>query len=73
MSRFNGNASVTCTTHMVIGSDSGIGWNANVLDGNMHELTVAGVPWRACRAPGCSRTGSATMYGSGPAPRSSAG
>jgi hypothetical protein len=29
---------------MVIGSDSGIGWTTHIVDGNLHELTVAGVP-----------------------------
>ncbi len=42
--RFNCNASLTCSAHMVIGSDSGIGWNTNIVDGNLHHLTVAGVP-----------------------------
>jgi acetyltransferase-like isoleucine patch superfamily enzyme len=43
LTRFNCNASVTCTAHLVIGSDSGLGWNSNILDGNLHELTMAGV------------------------------
>jgi len=44
LTRFNCNASVTCITHLVLGSDSGLGWNSNILDGNLHELTIAGVP-----------------------------
>jgi tetrahydrodipicolinate N-acetyltransferase len=35
---------VTCITHLVIGSDSGLGWNSDILDGNLPELTIAGVP-----------------------------
>ena len=44
LTRFNCDASVTCLAHIVFGADSGLGWNSNVIDGNAHEITVAGVP-----------------------------
>jgi acetyltransferase-like isoleucine patch superfamily enzyme len=40
----NCNASVTCFWHLKIGARSAISWNTNILDGNAHELVVAGVP-----------------------------
>lgn len=40
----NCNASLTCSGHLAIGARTAISWNTNILDGNMHVLTVAGVP-----------------------------
>jgi acetyltransferase-like isoleucine patch superfamily enzyme len=39
----NFSATITCLKHVRIGSGSGIGWNANLIDGNLHPLTVDGV------------------------------
>jgi acetyltransferase-like isoleucine patch superfamily enzyme len=30
--------------HITIGSNSLISWNANIIDGNAHELIIGGVP-----------------------------
>jgi acetyltransferase-like isoleucine patch superfamily enzyme len=38
------NAAVTCVEHISIASFCAISWNANIIDGNMHELIVDGVP-----------------------------
>jgi acetyltransferase-like isoleucine patch superfamily enzyme len=41
-SYINSDSAVTCFEHIAIGSDCAISWNTNILDGNAHELTVAG-------------------------------
>jgi acetyltransferase-like isoleucine patch superfamily enzyme len=33
---------ITCWDHISIGSECGISWNVNILDGNGHDLTVGG-------------------------------
>ena len=33
---------ITCWEHITIGSECGISWNVNILDGNGHDLTVGG-------------------------------
>jgi acetyltransferase-like isoleucine patch superfamily enzyme len=38
------NAAVTCMEHISIAPFCAISWNANILDGNLHELIVDGVP-----------------------------
>jgi acetyltransferase-like isoleucine patch superfamily enzyme len=35
---------ITCWNHISIGSECGISWNVNILDGNAHEFSVAGKP-----------------------------
>jgi acetyltransferase-like isoleucine patch superfamily enzyme len=40
----NCNSSVTCFAHITIGANCAISWNSNLLDGNAHELIVAGLP-----------------------------
>jgi acetyltransferase-like isoleucine patch superfamily enzyme len=40
----NFSATITCLKQMSIGQGSGIGWNANLVDGNLHPLTVDGTP-----------------------------
>jgi acetyltransferase-like isoleucine patch superfamily enzyme len=35
---------VTCFKHISIGQSCAISWNVNILDGNLHELIVDGVP-----------------------------
>ena len=37
------NATVTCLKHIKIGTDSGIGWNSNIIDGNAHDFIADGV------------------------------
>jgi len=37
-------AAVTCFKHISIAQSCAISWNVNILDGNMHELIVDGVP-----------------------------
>jgi acetyltransferase-like isoleucine patch superfamily enzyme len=39
----NFSATITCLKHISIGRGSGVGWNANLVDGNLHPLTVDGV------------------------------
>jgi acetyltransferase-like isoleucine patch superfamily enzyme len=39
----NFSATITCIKHVSIGWGSGIGWNANLVDGNLHPLTIDGV------------------------------
>jgi acetyltransferase-like isoleucine patch superfamily enzyme len=39
----NFSATITCVKHVSIGWGSAIGWNANLLDGNLHPLTIDGV------------------------------
>jgi acetyltransferase-like isoleucine patch superfamily enzyme len=39
----NFDTAITCFEHISIGSRVAISWNANVFDGNMHELIVNGV------------------------------
>lgn len=39
----NFNAAITCFKHISIGLNSAIGWNSNIFDGNLHELTVEGI------------------------------
>jgi acetyltransferase-like isoleucine patch superfamily enzyme len=38
------NAAVTCYEHITIAPACAISWNVNILDGNLHELIVDGVP-----------------------------
>jgi hypothetical protein len=38
------NAAVTCVEYISIASFCAVSWNVNILDGNMHELIVDGVP-----------------------------
>ena len=40
----NYNSAVTCVKHISIAMSCAISWNVNILDGNMHELIVDGVP-----------------------------
>jgi acetyltransferase-like isoleucine patch superfamily enzyme len=40
----NYDSAVTCWDHITIGSNCAISWNANLFDGNGHELIVDGVP-----------------------------
>jgi len=37
-------STVTCFEHITIGSGCSISWNTNILDTNVHELVVRGVP-----------------------------
>ena len=37
-------STVTCFDHMTIGSGCSISWNTNIMDGNIHELVIAGRP-----------------------------
>src|SRR3984885_7977213 len=41
-SYINSDSAVTCFEHIAIRSNCAISWNTNILDGNAHELTVAG-------------------------------
>jgi acetyltransferase-like isoleucine patch superfamily enzyme len=43
-SYINYDASLTCLDHISIGKDCAISWNTNIIDGNFHELIVAGKP-----------------------------
>jgi acetyltransferase-like isoleucine patch superfamily enzyme len=38
------NAAITCFEHVNIAQFCAISWNVNILDGNLHELIVDGVP-----------------------------
>jgi acetyltransferase-like isoleucine patch superfamily enzyme len=38
------NTTITCMKHINIAPSVGISWNTNILDGNLHELVVDGVP-----------------------------
>jgi acetyltransferase-like isoleucine patch superfamily enzyme len=38
------NAAITCVKLITIGPACAISWNVNILDGNMHELIIDGVP-----------------------------
>jgi acetyltransferase-like isoleucine patch superfamily enzyme len=38
------NAAITCMSHIRIATSCAISWNTNILDGNLHELIVDGVP-----------------------------
>jgi acetyltransferase-like isoleucine patch superfamily enzyme len=40
----NDNATITCFDDLRIGSQCAISWNANILDTNVHELSIEGVP-----------------------------
>lgn len=40
----NFDSAVTCYEHLIIGANCAISWDVNILDGNGHELAVAGVP-----------------------------
>lgn len=42
--KFHCDSVITCMDKITIGSDCIISWNVNILDGNIHELVVAGVP-----------------------------
>ena len=37
-------STVTCFDHIKIGSGCSISWNANIMDGNIHELVISGRP-----------------------------
>jgi acetyltransferase-like isoleucine patch superfamily enzyme len=37
-------STVTCFDHITIGSGCSISWNTNIMDGNIHELVIAGRP-----------------------------
>jgi acetyltransferase-like isoleucine patch superfamily enzyme len=37
-------STVTCFDHIKIGSGCSISWNTNIMDGNIHELVIAGRP-----------------------------
>ena len=37
-------STVTCFDHIKIGSGCSISWNTNIMDGNIHELIIAGRP-----------------------------
>jgi acetyltransferase-like isoleucine patch superfamily enzyme len=37
-------STVTCFDHIRIGSGCSISWNTNIMDGNIHELVIAGRP-----------------------------
>jgi acetyltransferase-like isoleucine patch superfamily enzyme len=43
-SYINFESTLLCWKHMKIGSNCAISWNVNILDGNAHELVVAGMP-----------------------------
>jgi tetrahydrodipicolinate N-acetyltransferase len=43
-SYINDCSTVTCCEHIKIGSGCSISWNTNILDANMHELVVKGIP-----------------------------
>lgn len=43
-SYINYNSTVTCFERISIGSDCAIAWNTNILDANIHELVIDGVP-----------------------------
>lgn len=38
------NAAITCFRHISIAQACAISWNTNIVDGNLHELVVDGVP-----------------------------
>jgi acetyltransferase-like isoleucine patch superfamily enzyme len=38
-------SSIFCKERVTIGSRCAISWNVNILDGNMHELTIDEVTW----------------------------
>ena len=40
----NYNTAITCFKYISIAQSCAISWNVNILDGNLHELIVAGVP-----------------------------
>lgn len=40
----NFNSAITCYKYISIAANCAISWNANILDGNFHEMIVAGVP-----------------------------
>jgi acetyltransferase-like isoleucine patch superfamily enzyme len=40
----NYDASLTCLKRISIGKNTAISWNTNIIDGNFHELIVAGQP-----------------------------
>ncbi|HEX4830140.1 MAG TPA: hypothetical protein VH478_03490 [Trebonia sp.] len=70
------NATVTCLRHISMAPYCAISWNTNILDGNMHELVVDGVPARgsgrsssaATRGSAAGRPCSARRSGPGPWP-----
>jgi len=43
-SYINDCSTVTCFEHIKIGSGCSISWNTNIMDTNIHELSIAGVP-----------------------------
>lgn len=40
----NYDSAIVCWKHIAIGEDCAISWNTNIIDGNAHELIVAGKP-----------------------------
>jgi acetyltransferase-like isoleucine patch superfamily enzyme len=40
----NYNTTITCFKHISIAQSCAISWNVNILDGNLHELVIDGVP-----------------------------
>lgn len=40
----NFSSAITCGKHISIATNCAISWNVNILDGNFHEMIVAGVP-----------------------------
>jgi acetyltransferase-like isoleucine patch superfamily enzyme len=49
-SYINDCSTVTCFEHITIGSGCAISWNTNILDTNVHELVVRGMPRPRSRA-----------------------
>jgi acetyltransferase-like isoleucine patch superfamily enzyme len=43
-SYINYNSSVSCFMHIAIGARCAIAWNVNILDGNVHDLIIDGIP-----------------------------
>jgi tetrahydrodipicolinate N-acetyltransferase len=48
-SYINYDSTVTCYDHITIGAECAISWNVNILDGNGHDLVVAGEQRPSCR------------------------
>jgi acetyltransferase-like isoleucine patch superfamily enzyme len=61
-SYINDCSTLTCFDHIKIGSGCSISWNTNIMDGNIHELVIAGRP-RPRSAPVC--IGDRVWIGSG--------
>jgi acetyltransferase-like isoleucine patch superfamily enzyme len=43
-SYINYDSTVSCFMHIVIGARCAISWSVNILDGNVHDLVIAGIP-----------------------------